>query len=195
MKLLDFSPTFPRRCTVNITKSTKYYNQARICYDLKGGAPGGSSFKNELERNITNITESHDKVWTDQSLMSISKNPTSLWLRLWVLKSFPWSRVERLHRETYVAAMTTSSVVTGCVWDLSCRRRSLCSTAALRERRLGTFFSSNDFSISWNQKHCPGFLSPKKSNAVPIQNTPWSTAPIGTVYIGIIPPRDHQVVR
>lgn len=50
--------------------------------------------------------------------------------------------------------MTTSSVVTGWVWDLSCRRRSLCSTAAFLEHRFGTGFSSNDLSISWDQKHC-----------------------------------------
>lgn len=39
---------------------------------------------------------------------------------------------------TYVAAMTTSSVVTGCVRERSWTRRSLRSTAALRDRGLGT---------------------------------------------------------
>lgn len=39
---------------------------------------------------------------------------------------------------TYVAAMTTSSVVTGCVRERSCTRLSLLSTAALRDRGLGT---------------------------------------------------------
>lgn len=39
---------------------------------------------------------------------------------------------------TYVAAMTTSSVVTGWVLERSCVRLSLRSTAALRGRGLGT---------------------------------------------------------
>lgn len=60
--------------------------------------------------------------------------------------------------------MTTSSLVTGWVWDLSCSRRSLCSTAAFRERRLGTFFSSNDFSISWDQKRGGILMTERKGN-------------------------------
>ena len=60
--------------------------------------------------------------------------------------------------------MTTSSGVTGWVWDLSCRRRSLCSTAAFLERRFGTFFSSKDFSISWGQKHRGILMNVRKGN-------------------------------
>lgn len=60
--------------------------------------------------------------------------------------------------------MTTSSGVTGWVWDLSCRRRSLCSTAAFLEHRFGTCFSSNDFSISWDQKHCGILMNSRKGN-------------------------------
>lgn len=49
--------------------------------------------------------------------------------------------------------MTTSSVVTGCVRDLSCIRLSLLSTAEFLERGLGIFFASSDFSISWDYTH------------------------------------------
>lgn len=80
------------------------------------------------------------------------------------LKRRQYSQGQKGRRETHVAAITTSSVVTGWVWDLSCRRRSLCSTAAFLENRFGTCFSSNDFSISWDQKYCGILMNSRKGN-------------------------------